>query len=132
GPLVALFDASDANHARVLTFLRKYKGQLVTTWLVVGETHHLLDFHPERQLSFLLWARRGGIQIADLDRHALDALYALTEKYQDRPMDLANASLVVVAMSHGIRDIISLDSDFDIYRLADKKRLRNLLAASSK
>jgi len=30
-------------------------------------------------------------------------------------------------MQTGIRDIISLDGDFDIYRLPDKGRLRNLL-----
>ena len=43
-------------------------------------------------------------------------------------MDLADASLLVVAMATGIRDVLSLDLDFDIYRLPDRKRLRNLLA----
>lgn len=128
GPLVALFDTADHDHLRVQGFLRSYQGQLVTTWLVIGEVHHLLDFSTDRQLAFLAWARRGGLHIEDLDRSALETLHGLTEKYRDRPMDLADASLMVLAMAGGLRDILSLDLDFDIYRLPDKKRLRNLLA----
>jgi predicted nucleic acid-binding protein len=130
GPLVALFNAGDHDHGRVRKFLEGYRGQLVTTWLVVAEVHHLLDFSVGRQLAFLAWARRGGVQIEDLDHSAFETLHALTEKYQDRPMDLADASLMVVAMSTGIRDMLSLDIDFDIYRLPDRKRLRNLLPNS--
>lgn len=128
GPLVALFDGKDHDHHRVQVFLEDYRGQLVTTWLVVGEVHHLLDFSTSQQLAFLAWARRGGLQIEDLDHSAWEILHALTEKYRDRPMDLADASLLVVAMATGIRDVLSLDLDFDIYRLPDRKRLRNLLA----
>jgi predicted nucleic acid-binding protein len=130
GPLVALFDVTDHDHQQVQAFLEGYRGQLVTTWLVVGEVHHLLDFSVDRQLAFLAWAKRGGMQIEDLDHSAFDTLHALTAKYRDRPMDLADASLMAVAMSTGIRDILSLDLDFDIYRLPDKKRLRNLLTHS--
>jgi len=45
------------------------------------------------------------------------------EKYQDTPMDLADASLVAVAESLSIRDVFTLDSDFRIYRLADGSTL---------
>ncbi len=44
---------------------------------------------------------------------------ALMEKYRDTPMDLADASLVVVAESRSLRRLFTLDSDFRIYRLAD-------------
>jgi len=43
-------------------------------------------------------------------------------------MDFADVSLVVLAMREGLDRIVSLDSDFEIYRLAGKKRFRNLLA----
>lgn len=130
GPLVALFDTHDHDHVRVQAFLRNYRGQLVTTWLVIGETHHLLDFSGDRQLAFLAWAKRGGLHIENLDRSAFDVLHGLTKQYRDRPMDLADASLMAIAMTIGLKDILSLDLDFDIYRLPDKKRLRNLLAHS--
>jgi predicted nucleic acid-binding protein len=44
---------------------------------------------------------------------------ALMEKYRDTPMDLADASLVVVAESHSARRVFTLDRDFYVYRLAD-------------
>jgi predicted nucleic acid-binding protein len=47
----------------------------------------------------------------------------LMHKYRDRPMDLADASLVATAERRGIRRIFTLDSDFHIYRLADGSAL---------
>jgi uncharacterized protein len=44
----------------------------------------------------------------------------LMEKYQDIPMDLADASLVAAAESLRLKRIFTLDSDFYAYRLYDK------------
>jgi hypothetical protein len=127
GPLVALFDRSDKYHLTVLEFARAYRGRMVTTWLVATEVCHLLGFSATAQLDFLHWIQRGGLELANLGMGSLDTIIKLTEKYRDRPMDLADASMVVLSMQTGIRNIISLDSDFDIYRLPDKGHLRNLL-----
>ena len=45
--------------------------------------------------------------------------FELMEQYKDRPMDLADASLVALAEAKGYTRIFSIDSDFYIYRLAD-------------
>lgn len=50
------------------------------------------------------------IQEGDYNR-----LFELMEKYQDRPMDLADASLLLVAEQTGARQILTLDSDFLFY-----------------
>jgi hypothetical protein len=50
-------------------------------------------------------------------------MVALMDKYKDRPMDLADASLVAAAERLGARRIFTLDSDFHIYRLADSSAL---------
>jgi predicted nucleic acid-binding protein len=50
----------------------------------------------------------------------------LTEKYADLPMDFAGATLVLTSEKTGIREIISLDRDFDIYRLPGKERIHNI------
>jgi predicted nucleic acid-binding protein len=42
------------------------------------------------------------------------------EKYQDRPMDPANATLVVTAEKIEENRILTLDSDFLFYRIKDK------------
>jgi len=127
GPLIALFDSSDREHTRLKAFFASCDAVVVTTWSVVTEVCHMLSYSVNRQLAFLNWIQRGALEIADLPANAIARIIELTEKYRDRPMDLADASLVVLAMQTGIRDIISLDSDFDIYRLPDKGRLRNLL-----
>ena len=40
----------------------------------------------------------GGLRIASLDQEDLSTILALRRKYADRPMDFADASLVVVAL----------------------------------
>lgn len=48
-------------------------------------------------------------------------LFALMEQYQDRPMDLADATLVVTAERTGINQILTLDSDFLFYRIDNRE-----------
>lgn len=43
-------------------------------------------------------------------------------KYADRPMDLADATLVALAEERGERSIFSLDADFEIYRIHGRYR----------
>jgi hypothetical protein len=45
----------------------------------------------------------------------------LMEKYQDAPMDLADASLVATAETRELRRVFTLDSHFRIYRANDKE-----------
>ncbi len=47
----------------------------------------------------------------------------LMDKYADRLMDLADASIVAMAEALGLKTIFTLDSDFLIYRLADGSAL---------
>jgi hypothetical protein len=59
---------------------------------------------------------------------APDDIATLMEKYDDLPMDLADASLVWLAGELGILEVVTLDeTDFGIYRLPGGKRLANLL-----
>jgi predicted nucleic acid-binding protein len=49
----------------------------------------------------------------------------LMKKYQDRPMDLADASLVALAEEAGLSEIFTLDhADFRIYRIARRRGFR--------
>ena len=43
----------------------------------------------------------------------------LMGKYQDLPMDLADASIVAAAERLGTRRVFTLDRDFYVYRLTD-------------
>ena len=51
----------------------------------------------------------------------------MTEKYADRPLDFADSTLLLIADKEQIGDIITIYSDFAIYRTAQGKMLNNLL-----
>jgi len=51
------------------------------------------------------------------------------ERYADRPMDLADATLVALAEELGVRRIFTLDADFSIYRIHGRGRFELLPAA---
>jgi predicted nucleic acid-binding protein len=127
GPLIALFDRDDAYHDSVKAFLKASPLKLTTTWPVLTEVCALLPQLPA--FDFVDFACRGGVAVEDLDAADLSAMLALSRKYADVPMDFADASLVVLAMKRGIDVIVSLDQDFDIYRLAYKKSFKNLLSS---
>jgi predicted nucleic acid-binding protein len=128
GPLIALFDRNDRFHAAVAGFLEGYKGRLITTWPVITETTHMLDFNVRVQLDFLRWIKRGAIHLFSLDRAHIGRFIALMETYADVPMDLADASLMVAAEQSAVNDILTIDSDFTVYRTAGGGFLSNLLA----
>jgi len=127
GPFIALFDKDDKFHDIVKTYLKNYSGNLITTWPVITETAHMLSFNIHVQIGFLKWIKRGAVQIANLDEFHLERLIELAEKYSDRPMDLADGSLLVVSELRGIKSIITVDSDFYVYRTKNKQNLINLL-----
>ncbi len=127
GPLIALFDKNDKYHNKVLAFLKSYDGKLITTWAVVTEVTHMLSFNLKVQIDFLRWIDRGGLEVIEITDKDLEKIIHFMEKYTNIPMDLADGSLLVVAQNLQIRDIVSIDSDYDIYRTIKKEPLRNLL-----
>jgi uncharacterized protein len=128
GPLIALFDRNDGFHATVAGFLEGYAGRLIATWPVITETTRMLDFNVRVQLDFFRWIERGAIHLFLLDRTHIERLIALMRTYADVPMNLADASLMVAAEQSAVNDILTIDSDFTVYRTAGGGFLSNLLA----
>ncbi len=60
----------------------------------------------------------------DLTTAETKRMAELMEKYQDTPMDLADASLVAVAETHSFPYVFTLDSDFHVYRLDNGSMLK--------
>ena len=110
-----------------MNFLKTYDGNLLTTWAVITEVSHMLTFNLKVQINFLKWVELGGVKLIDLDQKDLQKLIKYMEKYLDVPMDLADGSLMIVAENHHIKEILSIDSDYDIYRTLKKKSLINVL-----
>lgn len=120
GPIIALFNKDDTYHKVVKDFLKTHKGKLVTSWPVVTEASHMLDFNVQVQIDLFKWIRFGGLLIEEVNIDDIDRIIALSEKYSDIPMDLADASLVVLSEKLNIKEIITIDSDYYIYRTIEK------------
>jgi predicted nucleic acid-binding protein len=126
GPLIALFDKNDAYHQRAMDFMKAHGGRLLTTWCVITEVSHMLDFSVKTQINFLTWIHRGGLEIFELQYEQILRMIELTEKYKDVPMDLADATLIVASESKNVHEIATIDSDLYVYRNIRKKYLKNI------
>ena len=125
GPLVALFDRSDAWHKAVHEYLTDHDHALITTWPVLAEVYALAPKYA--WFVFLEWMENGGVSVVDLPAGAIKRVHVLSKKYHDLPMDFADASLIVLAESLNQADIITIDSDFDGYRFGNNRKFNNLL-----
>ncbi len=127
GPLIALFDRDDDHHSKTIKLIQDYTGILITTWPVITETLHMLDFNVNVQVDFLRWIEKGGLEVHALSEQDISRIIHLTKKYANVPMDLADATLIVLSEKLNIEEIISIDSDFYVYRNIRNKYLRNIL-----
>jgi predicted nucleic acid-binding protein len=124
GPLVALADKRDKAHERCTQYLKSYRGRLLTTWAVLTEFSHLAPTVAST-LPLYRWIERGGLEIMPLGKEELITAIDWINRYADRPMDLADASLVVAALKTGSTTIWTLDrNDFETYRLPGRKHFR--------
>jgi uncharacterized protein len=126
GPLIALFNKNDKYHEKIKEFIKNYKGLLTTSWPVITEVCHMLDFNVNAQIDFLKWIKLGGLKVEDIETKEIDKIIKLSEKYSDIPMDLADATLVVISERLGIKEIITIDSDYYIYRTTEREMLINI------
>lgn len=79
------------------------------------------------RLDFLRWALRGGIEIDLPAQTALADMLGISEQFQDLPFDVADASVAEAAARLRIRQLLTIDSDFDVYRDKAGKPLVNVL-----
>lgn len=126
GPLISLFDKDDKYYFPIKEFLKNHEGRLYTTWPVITEVLHMLNFSVSTQMDFLKWISFGAIEVKEINMGDVARIIDLSEKYSDIPMDFADASLIVVSESENIKEIISIDSDFYIYRNIRNEYIKNI------
>ena len=126
GPLIAFFDKDDKFHEDIVELLQSFEGILYSSWPVITGVMNMLDFNVRAQLDFLKWIELGGVEIVELLKNKISRIIALSQKYADVPMDLADASLIVISEIENIDKIITIDSDFHIYRNIRDEYLENV------
>lgn len=133
GFFVALANTKDSCHESACLAQEKYAEPLITTWPVITETCHLLLYHlsVDALLAFIKAISQGVCHIHEIKEESFFRIYALMKKYSDLPMDLADASLVILAEELGEDRIFSTDErDFKTYRWKNTKPFKNLLVKS--
>jgi predicted nucleic acid-binding protein len=69
--------------------------------------------------------RSSAVTALAIDDADLLALEALMDKYVDRPMDFADATLVHLARRESLTTVFTIDhDDFETYRIEGRRRFR--------
>ena len=123
-PLIALIDAGQGEaHSRCVEAYQKMPSPLITTWCCFTEAMYFLHQLRGWVAQDILWQfierQALCLHLSDIDEQ--QRMRELMRRYQDVPMDLADASLVSAAETLNINRIFSLDSDFYIYRFQGTK-----------
>ena len=127
---LALANARDRYHAAAVEAWKALDEPLVTTWPVLTETCHLLATRLGTTAleRFIDGAADGAFELFALERQHLPQVAALMRNYRNLPMDLADASLVILAEELGTGRILSTDArDFGAYHWKNRKPFTNLL-----
>jgi len=126
GPIIALFDAGDAHHARALEFVRRRPARLISSLAVVTEAMYVLDESLPACKNLLAWVQAGGLTLVGPEAGDFERVAQLMEKYADLPMDFTDAVVVALCEQLGIIHVASVDRDFTIYRYKGRTRFVNV------
>ena len=121
GLWVALHCPGDANHVWAKAQFARYAGPFLTCEAVVAESCFLLSragFDPSRALALV---ERNVVRVAMSLADELGAVRALFERYDNVPASLADACLVRMSELYEPCRVLTLDSDFSIYRRHGRK-----------
>ena len=116
GPLVALLNRKANSHAWVVQQLQDIQPPMVTCESVLAEATYLTRQTPGARVALIEMVGEGFLTIgmAVADHHS--ALLAMVRRYADVPMSLADACLVRLAELFPQSPVLTLDSDFSVYR----------------
>ena len=125
GALLAFLDADDKWHSRCVAAFERLRLPLGTTAAVLAELFHLLGGDRRNVTAAWQLLRSDAIAVLPVADDDLPALDGLMQRYADRPMDLADATLVHAANRAGVSTVFTIDhDDFLTYRLDRKRRFR--------
>lgn len=122
--IVSLADEADPIASEYRKLADSISGPLVTTWPCITESIHIIGerakykgdrWHKQKIVAKMLHLRF--MTIYEVSQTDYFRLFSLMEEYRDRPMDLADASLVYTAEETGDSRILTTDLDFQFYRI---------------
>jgi len=123
GPLVAFLDRGDKYHQWALQQFNQVDETVITCEAVLSEAFFLLSHIPNGRESLAGLVNPKLLDFSfSLHKH-WDKVEAMILKYSDVPMSLADASLVRLSEVYTDLAVMTLDSDFKIYRRNRDQRI---------
>jgi predicted nucleic acid-binding protein len=131
GFLFALVDRQDAWHERAKAQTHTVEEGWITTWPVLAEACHLMrrSLGIARAVDLMADVADGGLKVWDIPPDQRRQIAPLMQRYANLPMDLADATMVLLAGHLGHGRILSTDErDFGACRWKQQEPFHNLLA----
>jgi predicted nucleic acid-binding protein len=97
GPLVAMLDATDPDHARCADLLDRSTEPRLVPVCVLVEVEYLLRPWPEAFAALLRDMEGGALELVELSARWLLRAGELIERYRDLPLGLVDASVIAAA-----------------------------------
>ena len=127
GAILALLDKDDGWHKACVDALRQLRLPLMTSEAVLTELFYMVSDTRKQVEAAWKFVRSGAISLAIIQHTELAEIHSLMSKYWDRPMDLADGTLVYLARRESLATVMTVDhADFNTYRIEGKRRFRIL------
>ena len=123
GPLVALIDAGDRDHEWSRKTLGRLRPPLITCEAALSEALFLLRNDRQAPEKIALLFQRGLIATHPILDTDAGAVLELMSTYSNVPMSLADSCLVRLSEKIPSSVVVTLDSDFTIYRKNRNKKI---------
>lgn len=116
GPLVSFLASGLKYHLWAVEQWKHFRPPLLSCEPVLTEAAFLLKREGCEADALFALIERGAIRVAFSLQEEQSDLRALMHRYRNRPMSLADACLVRLSEIHPTGEVVTLDSDFRIYR----------------
>ena len=116
GPLVAILSENDAAHKWARTVFTELEPPFFTCDVVIAEAYDLLMHTRNGANGLMALLETGGLRLSSLAELDPAALRRSITRYQNIPMDLADACIVRLNELHPKAKVVTIDTDFLIYR----------------
>jgi predicted nucleic acid-binding protein len=123
GPLVALLNHRDEHHEWAREQFKHISCPLFTCEGAITEATHMLHFDGLPPWGVLELLERNIVVVQFELKSNLDRVLSLMKKYADKPMDFVDACLVAMTEEKRGCRLLTLDSDFRIYRRFERQTI---------
>ncbi|WP_069791775.1 type II toxin-antitoxin system VapC family toxin [Cyanobacterium sp. IPPAS B-1200] len=124
--LIAYYSARDNYHNAACRFFEQCTSKLITSLPCITEVMYLLSADYRTQNEFLNDLAENLYECIPLLPKNFSRIKELNKQYVDLPGDFADLSLITISEKLNISVVLTLDSDFDIYRRYRKQPFQRI------